>query len=428
MNPQTNQSLFQARQVSVFPPRALRTLLLCGAAAVLWAASGTANAQLPGCTPAPPGMLSWWPGDGDAQDIQGSNHGTLQGGAGFVLGKVDQAFHAGGATGSVTFPGDGNLNITGNQVTIDAWMKLEDNPTSDQTFTGVVGKNAFPEGQPYQIVFEGGPIGGNFGNTLPPSQWQFEFVLTNDSGGRFHDQATNVIVTADGEYHHFAMTYDGSFVRLYVDGVIRYISGFGGNLIAAPTVPVRIDGGSPFSADEVEIFNRALTEWEVLWLYAAGSAGKCKPTPTPMPTPTPTPTPTPPPTPSPTPTGGNGSFIIGDLDAVVGRSVYFWGSKWAKKNKLSGGAAPSAFKGFANSTGGPAPNCGGVWMSDPGNSSGPPGTVPTFITVIASGSITESGSVINGNNRKIVVVRTDPGYGPNPGHEGTGTVISVICP
>ena len=111
-------------------------------------------------------MLSWWPGDGDAQDIEGSNHGTLQGGAGFVPGKVGQAFHAGGATGSVTFPGDGSLNITGNQLTIDAWMKLEDNPTPDQTFTGVVGKNAFPEGQPYQIVFEGGPIGGNFGNFL----------------------------------------------------------------------------------------------------------------------------------------------------------------------------------------------------------------------------------------------------------------------
>ena len=127
------------------------------------------------------------------------------------------------------------------------------------------------------------------------------------------------------------MTYDGAFVRLYVDGVIRYISGFGGNLVAAPTVPVRIDGGSPFSADEVEIFNRALTESEILWLYAAGSAGKCKPTPTPMPTPTPTPTPTPSPTPSPTPAGENGSFVIGDLDAVVGRNVYFWGSSGEKE-------------------------------------------------------------------------------------------------
>jgi hypothetical protein len=136
---------------------------------------------------------------------------------------------------------------------------------------------------------------------------------------------------------------------------------------------------------------------------------------------TPTPTPTPP------PTGGNGAFVIGDLDAVVGRKIYFWGSQWAKTNKLSGGAAPSAFKGFANSIGGTTPNCGGVWKSDPGNSSGPPNSVPTLITVIASSSVTKSGSVIMGNNRKIIVVKVDPGYGPNPGHEGTGTVVSVTC-
>ena len=119
--------------------------------------------------------------------------------------------------------------------------------------------------------------------------------------------------------------------------------------------------------------------------------------------------------------------MIGDLDAVVGNKVYFWGSKWAKTNHLSGAKAPSAFKGFANSTGGPTPNCGGMWMSDPGNSSVPPNNVPTLITVIASSSVTKSGSVITGNNRKVVVVRVDPGYGPNPGHEGTGTVVSITC-
>lgn len=417
--------------------RALRTLLLGGAAAALWAMSGTANAQI--CTPPPPDMVSWWPGDGNAQDIQDSNHGTLQDGAGFTTGKVGEAFHVGGENGSVTFPGDGSLNITGDQITIDAWIKLEDRPTAAQTFTGVIGKNSFPDGQPYLITFESGPIGGNDGNTLPPNQWQFETVLTNEGGGRFHDQATNVIVTVDGEYHHFVMTYDGALVQLYVDGVLRHTAAFGGNLAAAATVPVMIGGASPFSADEVEIFKRVLTPLEILSLYVAGSAGKCKPTPTPTPIatptptptptpiPSPTPTPTPAPTPTPPPTGGDGSFVIGDLDAVVGQKVYFWGSQWAKKNNLSQGTPPSAFKGFANSIGESIPNCGGVWSSDSGNSSGPPDSVPTLITVIASSTITKSGPVINGNNRKIVVVRTDPGYGPNPGHAGTGTVVSVTC-
>jgi hypothetical protein len=154
------------------------------------------------------------------------------------------------------------------------------------------------------------------------------------------------------------------------------------------------------------------------------------PTPTPPPTPTPTPAPTITPTPSPTATptpNGNGSFVIGDLDAVIGRRVYFWGSQWADHNHLSQSSPSSAFRGFANSIGGTIPNCGDVWQSDPGNSSGPPSSVPSFINVIASSSIGMSGPVISGNDRKVVVVRTDLGYRPSPGHAGTGVVISITC-
>lgn len=28
----------------------------------------------------------------------------------------------------------------------------------------------------------------------------------------------------------------------------------------------------------------------------------------------------------------------------------------------------------------------------------------------------------------IVIVHTDPGYAPNPGHAGTGTEVAVLCP
>src|SRR2546427_9431664 len=33
------------------------------------------------CLPAPGGLVGWWPGDGSASDIAGTNHGSLQGGA-----------------------------------------------------------------------------------------------------------------------------------------------------------------------------------------------------------------------------------------------------------------------------------------------------------------------------------------------------------
>ena len=64
---------------------------------------------------------------------------------------------------------------------------------------------------------------------------------------------------------------------------------------------------------------------------------------------------------------------------------------------------------------------------DPGNSTGPPDSVPEYMAVIVSSSITKSGSAISGNNRKMVVVKTEAGYDSNPGHAGTGTVVAVIC-
>ena len=121
------------------------------------------------------------------------------------------------------------------------------------------------------------------------------------------------------------------------------------------------------------------------------------------------------------------AFAIGDLDAVVGNQVKFWGAQWWKNNHLSGGRAPASFKGFANCTNPNPPACGGTWTSDPGNSGHPPDTVPADMTVIVSSLITKSGPVESGDIAKMVTIHTDPGYGPNPGHEGTGTVTAVIC-
>jgi hypothetical protein len=95
---------------------------------------------------------------------------------------------------------------------------------------------------------------------------------------------------------------------------------------------------------------------------------------------------------------------------------------------LSGGTAPASFKGFANCTNPNPPTCGGTWISDPGNSSHPPDTVPADITVIVSSLITKSGPIESGDIPKMVTIHTDPGYGPAPGHEGTGTVTAVVCP
>jgi len=106
--------------------------------------------------------------------------------------------------------------------------------------------------------------------------------------------------------------------------------------------------------------------------------------------------------------------------------VTFWGAQWSKLNTLSGGSAPAAFKGFEDTPSTAA--CGTQWSTDPGNSTPPPpGPLPAFMAVVVSSSISQSGSTISGDTVHIVVVRTNPGYQPNPGHAGTGTVVAQIC-
>lgn len=128
-------------------------------------------------------------------------------------------------------------------------------------------------------------------------------------------------------------------------------------------------------------------------------------------------------------TSVGGNFVLGDQTvAAAGPSshVEFWGAQWAKDNSLSGGSVPDAFKGFENDP--TSVTCTtGTWSTGPGNSAGPPATIPTYMAVIVSSAISETGPTINGNVVHMVVVKTDPGYRPNPGHAGTGTVVATIC-
>jgi hypothetical protein len=119
-----------------------------------------------------------------------------------------------------------------------------------------------------------------------------------------------------------------------------------------------------------------------------------------------------------------GPFVIGDQNADIGSKVTFWGAQWSKRNSLSGGPAPSSFQGLATH----APSslalpCGGSWTANAGGSVLPPATLPPYIAVIASSKITKSGAKISGDVPRVAIVRTNPGYSPDPSTPGTGTVI-----
>ena len=121
----------------------------------------------------------------------------------------------------------------------------------------------------------------------------------------------------------------------------------------------------------------------------------------------------------------SGAFVLGDQSDSG--AVTYWSATWSTANTLSGGAAPDAFKGFAETLSGEPPACGGTWTTRTGNSSGPPASVPSYMGVLVAGGVSQSGPVISGDGSSILVVKTDAGYGPAPGHTGTGAVVATYC-
>jgi hypothetical protein len=94
---------------------------------------------------------------------------------------------------------------------------------------------------------------------------------------------------------------------------------------------------------------------------------------------------------------------------------------------MTGGPGPASFKGFA-ATMTPSSGCGSLWTSTAGNSSNPPaGPLPAYMAVAVTSSVDKSAATVTGPITQIVIVKTDPGYAPDPSGTGTGTVVAVLC-
>lgn len=131
-----------------------------------------------------------------------------------------------------------------------------------------------------------------------------------------------------------------------------------------------------------------------------------------------------------------GAFVLGDATvatATPDSSATWWSSNWWVQNNLSGGIAPDSFKGFAATvttlpTTTPATSCGTTFSTGPGSSPPPTADIPEYMGVIVASSVTKTGPNIKGAWGQIVVVKTDPGYAPDTGHQGTGKIIAAFCP
>jgi PKD repeat protein len=120
-------------------------------------------------------------------------------------------------------------------------------------------------------------------------------------------------------------------------------------------------------------------------------------------------------------------FVIwgGNPDGVkVGQDYVFWGSQWAKQVKAGDYQANSSFKGYAETVN----NSSKTWTAGSGNSSHPPATINSYISVIVSTHIAKNGSTISGNITEVVILKVDnpASFKPDPGSIGSGVVVAVV--
>jgi hypothetical protein len=253
------------------------------------------------CIPAPPDLAHWWPFDDaphptiptmTAHDIAGGRDGDIKpgplngGGPTSVPGIVGNAFEFNGSTTFVEVPdGPGTLSF-GNPTdsfSIDAWVNVKSADKSG--VRPIVDKRLQIPNAPlrgYTFFLVNGQLGFQLADDVAGTS------LSCDAGPPFTANCTNYVSAvdvADGNWHLVAVTVQRpGNVTLTVDGVVVLTRGARtGN--ANQSAALLIGTGHPIvtsqpyfkgAIDELEIFNRALSQSEIQAIFNAGSAGKCK--------------------------------------------------------------------------------------------------------------------------------------------------------
>ena len=247
----------------------------------------SAQSPAPGCAPAPSGLVSWWsldaatryvnPANGAPyyKDLRGWNEARAYPAVSATPGYVGEAISPNGAVVYVEEPR--NLDPTA-QISIDVWINPSSPGTTEARRTAIVWK------------------GNNTGFVQYGLVWENDQRVTFRLGGSTATTAqSNAYLTSTSaiplsQWTHVAVTYDGTAMRLFLNGIEDAVTLPGFTALAPTTSPLVIGAstaGAPpplfgyqvfnGAIDEVGIFDRALTSVEVATLVAATS-GKCPPT------------------------------------------------------------------------------------------------------------------------------------------------------
>ncbi len=173
-----------------------------------------------------PGLLAFWSGDGNADDSAGQHNGELVGDANYAPGPLGQAFNFTAPGSYVKITKSSDLNPA-SQITVEFWMNA-DAANAMNNYQGLVTSDFY--GVEISNGY-GGTMGVNFFISTTASQPGARFGFDDQRMPGFRSRITSVAnfthisdangggapVTA-GHWHHVAGTYDGTQLRLFIDG------------------------------------------------------------------------------------------------------------------------------------------------------------------------------------------------------------------
>jgi hypothetical protein len=225
------------------------------------------------CTAVPEGLVGWWEAEGNADDVEGWNNGTLTGNATYGQGEVGQGFVLVDDGDAVQLPDNGGLLQMQNNFTIEAWVQRAD-PSYINT-----------DGDGWGMVFSYGSGGYGFGMDdsgdlfLTQQDYSEVSVSTGIQDTSFHHVA--VTVTVDSHASPLLRTPScNSRVTFYVDGKAYPAGNYnpGYTFSTLPAIGSRVDQQSYTlngTIDEVSVYSQALSAGQIQAIYNAASAGKC---------------------------------------------------------------------------------------------------------------------------------------------------------
>jgi len=216
-----------------------------------------------------PNLISMWPCEGYALDSVGTNNGIIFGDVTVTNGIVDKALHFNGTNGWVQIANAPRLLV----FSLSAWVRF-DSLDSAGSYTNLQ----------FVIFRKNSRINNYEGFSLVKSREdldsvdRFAFEVTSADGDNAKIQSKIAVET--GVFYNVVATFNGAFLRLYVNGIEQsssyhpYPIDYGNRPMFFGTSGEKWDGHLAGSLDEVSLYDNALSADQVQAIYRFAQHGK----------------------------------------------------------------------------------------------------------------------------------------------------------